>query len=169
MISNKLYSLALLVIFILSLMQIINFFNQKQTIIEENKEHMNPALLTHQYDSYAPVPSDVKNINFYYKNNRFAVENRGEPELIDPLITDPRLGCGPKFDWSTKVNPGANNVYGDLLWHKTSPKMILEKNCLNCNDFKSNKLFDEPVGMTSELTDTYDNGMVIGSLSDQRL
>lgn len=169
MIPDKLYRLALLVMFILALIQIINFFNQKPVIIETKLEHLNPSLLTHQYDDLAPIPSDNKQINFYYKDNRYAAENKLDPELLDPLSRNPGVRCGPKFDWDVKANPGANNVYGDMMWHKTSPKMILESNCLSCKQFQPSNVFNEPSGVASSLTSTYDNGMAIGALSDQNM
>ena len=169
MLSDKLYRLTLLVMFVLALIQIINFFSSKPTIIETKYEHMNPSLLTHQIESLAPEPSDEKKINFYYKDNRYATENKLDPELVDPLITDPRLTCGPKFDWSVKGNPGANNVYGDMMWHKESPKMIMEDNCLSCKQFQPEKTFNEPSGIASSFTSAYDNGMIIGALSDQTM
>lgn len=169
MISDKLYRLALLVMFILALIQIINFFNQKPVIIETKYEHLNPSLLTHQYESLASEPSDNKEINFYYKDNRYSQENKLNPQLLDPLSNDPGLKCGPKFDWDVKANPGANNVYGDMMWHKESPKMILEDNCISCNQFQPQKSLNEPTGISSSFTSAYDNGMVIGALSDQSM
>ena len=186
MIPDKLYRLALLVMFILALIQIINFFNQKPVVIETKLEHLNPSLLNHQDVDFSRVPNDELQPNFYYKDNRYAAENKLDPELIDPLRRDPGVNCTPKFDWDVKANPGANNVYGDMMWHKTSPKMILESNCLSCKQYQPSNVssnvhsshsaphplhdvFNEPSGVASSLTSTYDNGMAIGALSDQNM
>jgi hypothetical protein len=167
MISDKLYRLALLVIFILALIQIINFFNQKPVIIETKYEHLNPNLLTHQYENLAAKPGDKTEIDFYYRDNRYSTENKLTPELIDPLKTSPGIKCGPKFDWDVKSYPGANNVYGDMVWNTHEPRMVLQNNCLSCNQFQPQKSFNEPTGTASALTSAYDNGMTIGALSDQ--
>lgn len=169
MISDKLYRLALLVIFTLAIIQISNFFNQKPILIETKYEHLNPSLLTHQYENLAPIPSDNKKMDFYYKDNRYSADHQLAPELVDPLGTDTGIKCAPQFDWDVKSNPGANNVYGDVMWHKQSPKMILEDNCINCKQFQPQKSFNEPSGVASSFTSSYDNGMVIGALSDQTM
>lgn len=162
--SDKLCKLALLVMFILAVMQIYNFFSNSSSMME----HMNPALLTHQQVDWAPEWTDHPTITYYLKNeDRYSAKTKLNPKLIDPLVTDPGLPCGPKFDWSVKMQPGANNVYGDMIWSKASPQMILENNCLNCNHVAKQGPFNEPSGIASSLTTKFDNGMVIGSLSDQ--
>ncbi len=165
--SNNLYKLALLVIFVLVTIQIINIFNQKPVIIEPKTEHMNPSLLTHQYEDLQKEPSDQPKLNFYYKDNRYSNDNNFNPQLVDPLHQETGLQCTPQFDWDIKLNPGANNVYGDNVWHTSEPKMVLENNCMSCGQFQPSDSFNEPTGIESSLLEQYDNSIVVGSLLDQ--
>jgi len=161
--SDKLCRLALIVMFALAFVQIINFFNQKPTIIETKLEHLNPSLLTHQVDDWAPEITDKPTITYYYKGDRYSKDMKFDPKLIDPLHQDTSLSCGPKFDWDVNATPGANNVYGDLLWHKTNPKMILESGCLKCSHGRQSS-YDSPSGVASLFTSKYDNDMAIGPI-----
>lgn len=167
--SNNLYKLALIVIFVLAIVQIINIFNNKTVVIEPKTEHMNPSLLTHQYEDLQKEPSNHQKLNYYYKDNRYSNSNNFNPELIDPLHQDTGLKCAPQFDWDVKLNPGANNVYGDNVWHTSEPKMVLENNCMSCGQFKKNDSFNEPTGIESSLLEKYDNSIVVGSLLDKSL
>ena len=147
------YQIALLVIFIIAIIMIYNSYN-KQT------EHMNPTLLTHQIEDLAPIPNDKPIINFYNKDqNRYSTNKKYNPKLVDPLITNPGLPCAPKNNWSTYQNPGANNTYGDMIWHKSSPRMVLQDNCLHCNNFKPTSTYNEPSGIASSLTNEFEGSL----------
>jgi len=153
------YRLALLILFIIAVIQIINVYN-KPTVIETNYEHMNPALLTHQYENLASKPGDNANINFYVKdNNRYSVDKKFNPTLVDPLTTDPGLPCAPQSSGSIYQTPGANNTYADMIWNKTSPRMVLQDNCLHCNDYKPSSTFNEPSGISSSLTSEFEGSL----------
>lgn len=167
MIPDKLYQLTLLVIFVIAIIQIINLFKTNPMVIEAKYEHLNPALLTHQVENLAEKPSDNSDISFYLKENRYDAANKYNPKLQGVLISDPRLSCGPKFDWETKHLPGANNTYGDLVWHQTEPKNVLQQNCLNCNHYMPPKQYNEPVGITSEITSAYGSQTEPMALDDQ--
>ena len=68
--SDNLYKLSLLVLIVLAVVQIYGYIYRKPTIIETT-EHMNPALLTHQYESLAPKPDPNNPIHFYVKEDRY--------------------------------------------------------------------------------------------------
>jgi len=167
MTSDKLYQLTLLVIFVIAIIQIINFFKKNPTIIEAKYEHLNPALLTHQHENLAEKPGDQSNISFYIKENRYDADNKYNPKLQGVLTDNPRLSCSPQFDWETKHLPGANNTYGDLVWHQVEPRNVLQKNCLNCNHYVSSKNYNEPSGTASELTSSYTGTLGAVALDDQ--
>jgi len=162
---NKIYKIILLALFVFAVSQIIRVWNTRN-------EHLDPALSLHQWANLAPLPSDNQRVDFYVKNDdRYNVENKYDPVLVDPLISDPRLPCAGKHDWKTYQEPGANGTYSDLLWHQTSPRMVLQDNCLHCNKFNDNTKLNTPDGMASEFTSSYDKSLytVQGALSDQNL
>ena len=145
--SNNLYRLALFIIFIIAVIQIINIYN-KPNVIETN------------YDHFASMPNDKPNVNFYIKDDdRYSVDKRYNPKLIDPLITDTRLPCAPKVDWSTYQNPGANNTYDDMIWNGTSPRMVLQDSCLHCKNYKPTSSYNEPTGIVSSLTSEFEGSL----------
>ena len=153
--SDKLYRLALLVLFILITVQLINILTKNTT------EHMNPALLNHQFESWPnprgrdniPPPSDGYKTQFYLKNNIYAADKISHPTLTNPIPIDEDLSCGPQYDWNKTVehSPGANNTYGDMVWAVTSPKMQLQTNCMSCGDFGPSKKFNDPSGVESSV------------------
>lgn len=168
--SDKLYRLSLLVLIVLASVLIYNYMYATPAVIELEKEHMNPALLTHQYEDLAAKPDPNNPINFYVKENRYAANQEFKPKLIDPLSPyQSGVPCGPQMDWDVQTIPGANNTYGDLIWHETSPKMVLEKGCTNCKDFTNNQEYNEPSGVASDLTSNLNGVDGIGALSDQNL
>lgn len=162
---NTIYKIILLVIFIFAVSQIIRVWNSRY-------EHMDPALSWHQWANLAPIPSDNQRMDWYIKNDdRYNVENKYDPVLVDPLISDPNLPCAGKHNWATYQVPGANNTYADLLWHQTSPRMVLQDNCLHCDKFNDSTKLNTPDGIASEFTSAYTNSLytVQGALSDQNL
>lgn len=166
--SDKLYRLSLLVLVVLALIQIYNYMYRSPVVIETT-EHMNPSLLTHQIEDLAPMPDPNNPINFYVKEDRYNADLKLNPKLMDPLAPyQEGVKCGPQMDWSTNANPGANNVYGDLIWHKTSPKMVLESNCLSCKQGKQ-PTYNEPSGVASDFTSQFGNYSIVGALSDQSI
>lgn len=163
--SNKIYKVILIVLFIIAVSQLIRVWNTTY-------EHLDPALSWHQWANLAPLPSDEQRVDFYIKNDdRYNVENKYDPVLVDPLISDPRLPCAGKHNWKTYQEPGANNTYADLLWHQTSPRMVLQDNCLHCNKFNDSTQLNTPMGIASDFTSSYSNSLytVQGALSDQNL
>ena len=175
--SDKLCGLALLVIFVLAVVQIYYYISAKPTVIEEKfTEHMNPSLLTHQVENLASKPGLEPVIQYYIKENRFSTSEDLSPRLEETLISDPGLNCGPKMNWQTLALPGANNVYGDMIWNTTSPKMVLESNCMNCNQSRDYNgpagvpsLVGIPCGIASDYTSQLNEIGVPGALSDQYL
>lgn len=162
--SNNVYKIILLAIFVFAVIQVIKVWNSKY-------EHLNPALSWHQWADLAPLPTGRPKMNWYIKNqDRYNVENKYDPVLVDPLISDPGLPCAGKNDWKTYQTPGANGTYSDLLWHQTSPRMIVQDNCLHCSKFDNSQL-NSPDGVASELTSSQTNELytVQGALSDQNL
>lgn len=169
--SDKLYKLSLIVLIVLASILIYTYMYAKPAVIEETKEHMNPALLTHQYEDLAAKPGDNAPINFYMKENRYATDKQYNPKLIDPLSElQSGIPCmqSNQVDWDVQTIPGANNTYGDLIWNTTSPKMVLEKGgCLSCKEYTGNQQYNEPSGIASELTSSLNGVSGIGALSDQ--
>lgn len=167
--SDRLCMLALIVIIVICVVQIYQMYFGVRT------EHMNPALLTHQIEDLSSKPGDPVVINYYMKGDRFAADKKLNPKLEDPLITDPRFKCGPQMNWDTLALPGANNVYGDLIWHKTSPKMVLENNAMTCGNLNFNPPTGTPDPIASSCNSNYDLSQslnefgTIGALSDQYL
>ncbi len=136
-------------------------------------EHMNPALLTHQVEDLSKKPNDSANINFYVRGNRFAADNKLCPNLQQILPTVEGIKCGPQLNWDTYALPGANNVYGDMIWTKVSPRMILEDNSMQCG----NKAYNAPTGIPTtlhqnekhDLSQNLNEFGTVGSLSDQHM
>lgn len=138
---NKLYNLALLALFILVVIQLVNMFSARN-------EHMDPALLNHQYVDW-PEPHNRNNIPApQYQEPKFYIEGdiypKGEQiKLTNPVPVDEDLACGPHFDWLVPHSTGVNGHYDDMLWAKTSPKMIVREDCLNCKKYGKGKVFDD--------------------------
>lgn len=167
--SDKLYKLAILVVAILAIFQIYLSFTEKPKIIEARYEHLNPSLLTHQYENLSKTPGLKPEIDYYLKSNRYDAENKYNPKLKDPLSTNTRLNCAPAFNWDVNLNPGANKTYDDLVWHETSPRMVLNDNCINCKNYDFNKTYNEPVGIASDLTASYSGIALEGSLDEHKI
>lgn len=163
--STKLYKLTLIFIFIIIFIQIAGFFNSSQ-IIEENNEHMNASLLTHQIEDLARLPSDNPQIQYYYKSNRYVQQN-SYPQLTDPLARTTGLTCTPQFDWNVNLSPGANNTYGDVLWHQTSPKMILQDNNMSCGKYTKNTTLQNPP--MPYISESYDNMQKYDDIVDEQI
>lgn len=158
--SDKLCMLALLVIIILALFQIYNYMS--------STEHMNPALLTHQVEDLAAKPGDPTNINFFVRGDRFAEDKQLNPQLQPILPAIEGIKCGPQIDWNNYASAGANNVYGDMIWNTTSPRMVLEDNSFKCG----NQKFNAPVGIP-EIRGGCDSQNLtefgtVGAMSDQK-
>lgn len=152
---DKIYRLALFVLFVLILVQFINVFIRT--------EHMNPMLLNHQYQDWPESGRSRDSIappDYDYPTTFYRADKVPEQPLTNPIQTDIGLGCGPKYDWMATIahSKGADGKYGDMLWAKTSPKMVLRDNCLSCDKAGSESTFREPVGV-----DEYDNkGLPLG-------
>lgn len=52
--------------------------------------------------------------------------------------------------WRTPYEPGANNTTQDLLWNKTSPRMILEDNSIRWDAYGPDAKYDAPHGLQSD-------------------
>lgn len=195
--SDRLYKLALLVIFVIAIVLIINYLTQSPIVIErenmDNVQMIMPQLQDwvvppqfYYKNNYYYVNKQKQNPNakpsFYFKDERYLTDKKFNPKLADPLNFDNDQQCGPKFDWSDPLNPGANNTYDDLLWNYMSPRMVLQDNCINCQNFKTTTTYNEPTGTTelkstvnepsgiaSNLTSYYDGTMENGSLKDQKI
>lgn len=153
--SNKLYKLSLVVILVIVVVQIINFYNRQPLVIETKYEHMNPALLTHQWENLRPIPSNKSDIDFYIKGNRYNTKSNNTLKPQGIFFSKTGLPCGPQFDWTTKQLPGANNTLGDLVWHQVEPRNVLIDNCLHCKNWKQNENYNVPSGVASSLTSSY--------------
>lgn len=182
--SDRLYKLALIVVFVIAIILIINYLTQSPTIIE--RENMDSIqMIMPQYQDWIVPPQFHYKDNYFYvnrqkqnpdikptlylKNERYLADKKLNPKLDDPLNFDNDQQCGPKLDWSNSMNPGANNTYSDLLWNYMSPKMVLQDNCVNCTHFKQTSTYNEPAGISSDLTNQYDGTMENGSLKDQKI
>ena len=139
---NSIYSIILIILIIFAIVQLFKCSN-KQIIVQENMMNMTCDDNDTRNDT-SNSNGNGNDINFYVKNNRFAANRQFRPKLTNPIPADNDFKCGPQFDWSVKHNPGANNTYSDLLWHKMSPRMILEDNCLSCK----NNTYNGPTGVT---------------------
>lgn len=75
-----------------------------------------------------------------------------------PSINSPNM----MDKWAMEYKKGANNTCGDLLWHYTSPKMILQDNGLNCCNFKRGIKYNGPSGILNSTASQYgfDNGLI---------
>ncbi|MCJ7636063.1 MAG: hypothetical protein MUO21_01085 [Nitrososphaeraceae archaeon] len=162
--SDKLCMLALLVIIVISLVQIYNYMYRT--------EHMNPALLTHQIEDLSSKPGDPVEINFYVRGDRFASDKKLCPKLETSIPQGEGIKCGPQMNWNTYAVPGANNVYGDMVWNHTSPRMVLESNAMSCGS----QAYNAPSGIPSgpggcgsnyELSQSLNEFGTVGALSDQ--
>ena len=139
---DKLYNLALIALFILVVIQLVNMFSFPR------KEHMDAALLNHQYVDW-PKPHNRNHIpppqyqkpKFYEENNIYPKSE--QPLSIDPLAVNKGIPCGPHYNWLVPQSAGADGHYDDLLWAKTSPKMILRNDCLTCKQNGGNKIFND--------------------------
>ncbi|ARF09528.1 hypothetical protein Indivirus_1_151 [Indivirus ILV1] len=167
--SDRLCMLALLVIIVICVVQIYQLYNRSSM-----KEHMNPALLTHQIEDLTSKPGDPVSINYYVKEDRYSKDLKLSPTLIDPLSMNSSLKCGPQMNWDTLSMPGANNVYGDMIWHKTSPRMVFERNDFSCGNVDYNSPvgthdIEPSCGSGYDLAQSLSNFGTVGALSDQHL
>jgi hypothetical protein len=164
---DKLYNLALIALFILVIIQLVNMFS----FTFSKKEHMDPALLNHQYVDW-PEPRDRNHIpppqyqepKFYEENNIYPTSE--QPLLLDPLNVKGGIPCGPHFNWMVPHTAGADGRYDDMLWSKTSPKMILRDNCINCKSNGKNKIFNDS---ESGLPSMGGDGLLENNLSENNL
>jgi hypothetical protein len=139
---DKLYNLALLALFVLVIIQLVNMFYFKRM------EHMDPALLTHQivdwpgkHDRNHIPPPQYQEPVFYEENNTYP---KGEqPELTTPIPITGQIKCGPHFNWMVPQSLGADGRYDDMLWSKTSPKMVLRNDCLTCKQNGKTQVFND--------------------------
>ena len=132
---ENLYTLSLIILFVLVVIQLYNMY------FSSNKEHMNAALLNNQYVDWPGIhdrdhiPAPQYQEPVFYKE---PIYPKGEEiKLTNPIPVDTDLPCGPQFDWLVPHSLGANGRYDDMLWAKTSPKMILRPDCVNCKDHDS--------------------------------
>lgn len=140
---NKLYNLALIALFILVIIQLVNMFNSSK------KEHMDASLLlNHQYvewpgqhDRDHIPPPQAQEPKFYEDGN--VNVNSEDPTIVDPAYVNNGLPCGPQYNWLVPQAVGANGKYDDSLWNKTSPKMVLRNDCLNCKNYSGDKVFND--------------------------
>lgn len=54
--------------------------------------------------------------------------------------------------WNVPYEPGANNTYDDLVWHYMSPRMVLQNNCMRCNEFGPGTNHTVPEGVAENTT-----------------
>lgn len=142
--NTQLYKIAILLLFILIAMQLIDYYY--------SYEHMDASLLNHQYVDW-PKPYSRNNIpapqyqtpRFYFANDSPLKEKSSFP---DPLPTPEGIPCGPQFDWATKMSGGPDE--NDELWNITNPKMILRNDCISCNKHNAGNGYDDgPTGLPS--------------------
>ena len=149
---KELQSLAMITIIILIILQIVNYFIDEDII--ETRESM-----TNTFDYLTNVPG-----KFVLKDDdRYSTDRNFSPELQDPLLNSRKIGltpmispktdiagksCGSMQDFPYRLNQsaGANNTYGDMIWSEMSPRNVLQDNCLNCNKFKPDHMYNDPVG-----------------------
>ncbi len=145
--NTQLYKIAILLLFILIAMQLIDYYY--------SYEHMDASLLNHQYVDW-PKPYSRNNIpapqyqtpRFYFENDD--VPRKGPVVLMDPLPLPEGIPCGPQFDWATPLAAGANDKTDDNLWNITNPKMILRNDCISCNKHNAGNGYDDgPTGLPS--------------------
>lgn len=183
--TDRIYQLALLVIFVLAIILIINYLIHKPIIIE--RENMDARqMIGPQYQDWIIPPEFYYKNNYYYanklsqnpnsqptfylKDDQFFNKKNFNQNLLDPLNFDNDQQCGTKLDWNVPLSPGADGGYTDLMWNYNSPKMALEGNCLNCNHYKPFNLVNkEPSGIPSNLTSYYEGTMEKGFLKDQKI
>ena len=68
-------------------------------------------------------------------------------------------------NWDVKYEPGANNTYGDTLWHEMSPRMILIDNCMHCDEYKADSKHVTPMGIADSFIIDHDNNIESGLMS----
>jgi hypothetical protein len=164
--SDLLCKILLVIVVISILIQIFNFFKPKERF--EN--------IPLQEIKYVPNAGDMQ---FFVRNNRYldGVNAKNENKSVETPFsssqyqydqpTEKCLNNSPA--WDVTYNSGSNNTYGDLLWHKMEPRMILQDNCLNCHNFKQDMKYNPPGGVASDLTGLYDDSMENGSLKESKI
>lgn len=145
--NTQLYKLAIILLFVLIAMQLIDYYY--------SYEHMDASLLNHQYVDW-PKPYSRNDIpppqeqvpRFYFENDD--VPRNGPVTLTNPIAQPKGIPCGPQYDWMVPMATGANGKYDDMLWAKTNPKMILRDDCISCNKHNAGDGYDDgPSGLPS--------------------
>jgi hypothetical protein len=113
-------------------------------------------------EQHAPQVCGMPN-NFFFKKNRYLMDGRSDKTKTYYTVNEEQTGENiGDFDWSVPHESGPNNTYGDLLWHYTSPRMILQDNCMRCNEFGPKSNHNVPNGIGSSFTAQYDDNFEDG-------
>lgn len=84
---------------------------------------------------------------FYIRNDRDTTSSNNTFYKLTDDRLEHNLPCSSsQVLWDVPYEPGYNGMYSDLLWHTTSPRMILYDNSLSCNNinnFVSPKPYEE--------------------------
>lgn len=110
--------------------------------------------------------------NNYVRQNRYNSDNGGILKLDEPsqiqIIEDnkyslPCLDCND-CNWNLEYTAGANNTYGDNIYHYISPRMVLKNNSLKCNAYDKQNSYITPNGTTSKVVQNHDGSLEQGDL-----
>lgn len=112
--------------------------------------------------SVAPQPCDLPQ-NFYLKKNRYLMDGKSHLNKTYYTVNENQTGENRgEFDWRVPHESGPNDTYGDLLWHYVEPRMILQDNCMRCNEFGPTSNHNVPNGVGSSFTAEFDGNLEDG-------
>lgn len=94
-----------------------------------------PKQMIHQIQGEKLFPS-----NFYVKKDRYMAQDMRSGMLGSPF------NDMEQSPWNVYYAPGTNGTVGDSVWSSESPKMVLQNNCIRCEEFAGNKIHNYPVG-----------------------
>lgn len=151
-------NILLVIIVLLTICQIISFFNRTYSIIESsNHENM----------------ENIQSGPFYIRGNRYNECKCGKKVFANtcssfPSKTGLEAKCNFDFNdapeqWKVYHNAGANGVTSDNLWHCMSPQNILIDNSMRCTESIS---YNGPEGISSNLTTSLDGTMKDGAINE---
>lgn len=106
---------------------------------------------------HAPQVCGMPN-NFFLKNNRYLMDGVSDKTKTYYTVNEEQTGENiGDFNWTVPHESGPNNTHGDLLWQYMEPRMILQDNCMRCNEFGPKSSHNVPNGVGSSFTAQYED------------
>lgn len=132
-----------------------HFDNYVTMYQQEPEEEPIPKQMRHQIQGEYMFPS-----NQYVKNDRYVMQDMKSGVLSSPFnnMTKSPESCASD-QWDVYYEPGANGTVGDSVWNSSSPKMVLQDNCIRCKEFSGMVMHNYPSGAQEKEVDELQDGI----------